>query len=103
MIGAPELAGLSARSRTPKVIAFAALTSAMIENRAPAAIALAVFGADPDAFRVLSRLARLGYAGRVLALAPPLPRRNLVERELRAQAPRLRLRVVCVAALAEAT
>jgi hypothetical protein len=78
----------------------AALTPAVLERLNPQALGIAVFAADPDAFHALSRLARLGYRGRVLAFAPPLPRRKLVERELRAHAPGLRVRVVCLLALA---
>jgi hypothetical protein len=99
LIGAPELAVLSARRRAPAAVDLAALTPAVLERLNPQALGIAVFAADPDAFQALSRLARLGYRGRVLAFAPPLPRRKLVERELRAHAPGLRVRVVCLLAL----
>jgi hypothetical protein len=100
LIEAPELAVLCARRRAPAAVDLAALTPAVLERLNPQALGIAVFAADPDAFQALSRLARLGYRGRVLAFAPPLPRRKLVERELRAHAPGLRVRVVCLLALA---
>ncbi len=99
LVAAPELVALAGRRRPPPPVGLTAFTPAFLDQAAPAAIGLAVFAGKPDAFLVVQHLARLGYRGRVIALAPPLPRRSLVERELRAQAPGLRLRLVCLPAL----
>lgn len=71
----------------------------MVEHAPPPAVGVAVFATDPDVFQVLGRLSKLGYKGRVIALAPPLPRRSIVEKEMRAQGPGLRLRLVCLPSL----
>jgi hypothetical protein len=81
-------------------VGFSALTPGLLDRVQPAAVAFALFSPVQDAFQVLGRLERLGFRGRVLALAPPLPARRMVERELQAQAPMLRVRVLCLPVLA---
>lgn len=100
LVSAAELTRLCARGGTKRMtLAYAELTPGMLERLRPRAVAFALLARGQDAFQVLGRLERLGYRGRVLALAPPLPARRMVERELRAQARGLRVRVVCLAAL----
>lgn len=99
LVRTPELRALAA-PRLRVEVAFRQLTPGTLERLAPRAVGFALFAEDCDAFQVLGRLERLGYRGRVLALAPPLPARRMVERELQAEARGLRLRVLCLAALA---
>ncbi|MGQ0567611.1 MAG: hypothetical protein ACT4OK_21460 [Gemmobacter sp.] len=72
------------------------LTADWIAERGAHAVVFALFARQPDAWQVCGHLRRMGYAGRVIALSPPLPNRRMVERELRADYPGLRLRVMPV-------
>ncbi len=99
LVGSRAIAPVALRA--VEVVDFARLTPALLDRLRPAALGFALFAEGHEAFQVLGRLERLGYRGRVLALAPPLPARRMVERELRAQAPGLRVRVVCLAELAQ--
>jgi hypothetical protein len=51
------------------------------------AVVCLLFGGQLDAMMVLRRLAAIGYSGRCLVLCPKLPRRDLVLKELQAEAP----------------
>lgn len=75
-------------------LTYGALTQRLFDRLSPPAVAVALFDPDTDVARSLTRLARLGYRGRVFVLAPPLPDAAMVEGELRAQFRSLRLRVV---------
>ncbi|MFN4158398.1 MAG: hypothetical protein ACK4GO_08365 [Gemmobacter sp.] len=77
----------------PIVLPYAALTGLVLAQLRPPAVVLALFCPMHDAARMAGRLERLGYRGRVILLAPPVPDRAMVERELRAQFPYLRLQV----------
>lgn len=83
-------------------LAYGALTQGLVDRLRPPALALALFDPDHDVALVLKRLARLGFRGRVLVLAPPLPDARMVQDELRATFPSLRLRVVEMADMAGA-
>jgi galactokinase len=65
----------------------------LAENRVQG-IVFALFATGPDAWQIGSQLTRAGFGGKVLALSPALPNRRMVERELRADYPALRLRVL---------
>ena len=95
----PELAILAWRLPNRTRGSTAAVLSQILAQR-PAAVAVALFGMSHDVLDLAEGLARAGYAGRVLALSPPLPNRRLVQRELAGQAPGLRLRLVTLASLA---
>lgn len=100
VVAAPELEPLGRRRNPPFAIPFDEITAALLDRARPSAIGFALFATRFDAFQVLDRLSRLGFRGRVLALAPPLPRRKLVERELRGQAPGQKIRIFCLSSLA---
>lgn len=99
-VGMPELAALGDRLPARLTAPTTAALVAAIMARQPRAVATALFGQSPDILDLADRLARAGYRGRVLALAPPLPNRKLVRRELAAQGSGLRVVLVTLAALA---
>lgn len=96
----PELAVLHERLPNRAKVAMMPALLAVVAAQRPRAVAVALFGMSHDVLDLTEGLARIGYRGLVLALAPPLPNRKLVQRELASQAPGLRLRLVTVAALA---
>lgn len=73
---------------------FAALTPAALRDIAPATVVLPLFAAEDDALTMVETLEAMGFCGRILVIAPHLPRPDLVERELRAAGPGLRLMLV---------
>lgn len=83
------------RHGVPIVLPFAAITAGVFDRIDPLAVGLALFCPRVDATVVLERLLRIGYRGRILVLAPPLPDPRLVQRDLAALFPALRLRVLC--------
>lgn len=70
------------------------LDAALIAQVTPCAVVFSLFAARHDAHAILDRLSAANFRGRVFALSPPLPDRAMVERELRARCPRLRLRIL---------
>lgn len=94
--GGEVLAALHRCRRRPDVVLAHGrdLDAALIARLAPRAVVFALFGAQTDALAILGRLARAGHRGRVLALSPPLPNPRMVERELKARHPGLRLRIL---------
>ena len=99
LIGAADLTGLPPSCRLwalPAPPRLRDLTADWIAESRIDAVAFAVFAASPDAWQIGAHLTRLGFAGRILALSPVLPNRAMVERELRADFPALRLRVMPV-------
>lgn len=98
-VDGPELAGLANRLPNRTNANLTAAIVAVVATRRPRAVAIALFGMSHDVLDLAEGLARIGYRGRVLALSPPLPNRRLVQRELAAQVPGLRLRLVTLAAL----
>lgn len=81
-------------------VSLARLDAGLTAAVAPRAVIFALFAAAPDVFQTADRLTRLGYRGRVFALSGPLPNHRMVERELRADFPALRLRIRMLGALA---
>lgn len=73
---------------------FAQLTAELLRQTAPSTIILPLFAGAHDALTMIEALENLGFAGRILVIAPHLPRPQLVERELRAAGPGLRLLLV---------
>lgn len=73
---------------------FAGLTGAMLEALAPTTIVMPLFAGPHDALTMVEALEEIGFAGRILVIAPHLPRPQLVERELRAAGPQGRLQLV---------
>lgn len=59
----------------------------------PDLIIIPLFGPGFDAIEVLAQLDRFGFRGDVLVRSPDLPNSHLVERELAAVVPNLRVRL----------
>lgn len=88
-----QLVGCTRRG-VPIALPFMAVTGTVLDRLRPSAVVFALFGIEVDATVVLARLDELDYRGRVFAISPPLPDPGMVERELRAEYPRLRFRVI---------
>jgi hypothetical protein len=74
--------------------ASADLCAALLADLAPERIVLPLFAGPCDAMTVIEQLQALHYTGKIVVIAPPLPRPDLVERELRAAGPGARLTLV---------
>lgn len=74
--------------------AFARLDARLLETLQPSIVTFPLIGADCDATQVVERLASLGFSGVAMALAADLPDPEMVQRELQALAPDLRLWLV---------
>lgn len=86
----PEATAVSAPVPGAPVIAPpAAVDAAFLARHAPQVIVAPLFTAGFDLLDFAAGLVRLGYAGSLRALSPPLPNPGLVRRELRAAAPGL--------------
>lgn len=96
-----QLVGCTRRA-VPIALPFMAITGVVLTRLRPPAVVFALFGIQVDATAVLARLDGLKYRGRVFALTPPLPDAQMVERELQAQFPDLRFRVIQMADLMQA-
>ncbi|MBC2835379.1 hypothetical protein [Paragemmobacter straminiformis] len=75
-------------------IAFAALDSGLLARVGPARVICRLFAPEADAMAVAETLAALGWAGRLTVVAPGLPNRAMVQRELQASAGRVKIEVV---------
>lgn len=97
MIAAPELAALPQaclQRQVPAPPRLGSLTAEWIAESGLDTIVFALFATWPDAWQIGGHLKRMGFSGRLIALSPALPNRGMVERELRADCPDLRLRVL---------
>lgn len=74
--------------------AFANLSRDLLERLAPTTILMPLFAGAQDALSMVETLEALGYGGRLIVIAPALPRPALVQRELRAAGPGERLFLV---------
>jgi hypothetical protein len=73
---------------------FDGLTAAGLHALGPTTVILPLFSAEHDAMTMVETLQEFGFSGRILVIAPHLPRPQLVERELRAAGPGARLMLV---------
>ena len=73
---------------------FADLGAALLDELKPTVVVMPLFYLDQDAMTVVEALQAMGFSGRILVIAPQLPRPALVERELRAAGPGERLTLV---------
>ncbi|HSF63121.1 MAG TPA: hypothetical protein VLA78_01960 [Paracoccaceae bacterium] len=92
-----ETLTLLERCRKPPALVLAHgrdLDGPLIARVAPRAVVFALFAEQNDALAILGRLAKAGHTGRIFALSPPLPNPRMVERELKARFPALRLRIL---------
>jgi hypothetical protein len=69
------------------------LNAHTISKTLPDLVILPLFGPGFDAIDALAQLERFGYRGDVLVRTPALPNSRIVERELAAVVPQLRVRV----------
>ena len=76
------------------IAAFIDLNAAFLAEVAPELVVLPLFSVGQDATTMVEALMNLGYDGAISVMAPRLPDRAMVERELRALGPGLRLRLV---------
>lgn len=67
------------------------ITAQLLASLRPDRVICALFGPAQDAYAVVEQLESLGYDGAITVLCPDLPRPKLVEAELRAIGPGLRL------------
>jgi hypothetical protein len=70
------------------------LSAALLAELAPDRVLVPLFGGPCDAMTVIEHLEALGYRGKIVVIAPPLPKPALVEREVRAAGPGDRLVLV---------
>lgn len=77
-----------------KVIRFAGLTADCLAHFRPDVVLFPLFSIAEDATIILTRLHELGYQGECLVLCPNLPKPRLIEAELRALAPDIRVQVL---------
>lgn len=92
-----ETLTLLERCRKPPALVLAHgrdLDAPLIARVAPRAVVFALFAEQNDAMAILARLAKAGHKGRIFALSPPLPNPRMVEREVKARYPTLRLRIL---------
>lgn len=73
---------------------FSALGPAMIARIRPDRVVCPLLARDFDASLLAQRLAGWGYRGRLTVIAPRLPDRAMVQREVAAAAPLLKVEVV---------
>ncbi len=73
---------------------FGAIDAGMLGRVAPDCVICRLFATDSDAMLVAETLAALGWRGRLLVIAPGLPNRAMVQRELQASAPGVTIEVV---------
>jgi hypothetical protein len=90
----PDTAGHLRRLGASVVVSPAPLDAALLARVAPQAVAFPLMGRTHDATQVLGVLDACGFGGEAIILAPPLPNRGMVARELAACAPRVRLTLV---------
>lgn len=75
-------------------IAFGTLDAAVLARVAPAFVICRLFAKDSDAMAVAEVLAALRWKGRLVVIAPGLPNRAMVQREIQSGAPGIKVEVV---------
>lgn len=76
-------------------LGFADLTAETMATHKPTLIIMPLFGTNHDATCAIELLESLTYQGRIVVLAPDLPKPRLVERELQSLGPGPRLTLIC--------
>ena len=66
---------------------FGAVSPYLLAQVRPDCVACPLLGTDFDAATLAQRLARIGFAGRLIVVAPALPDSRMVAREIAAAAP----------------
>ncbi|MGV8954757.1 MAG: hypothetical protein ACOH2M_26910 [Cypionkella sp.] len=78
-------------------MAYADLSLEALTQLGATAVVCHLFAGRIDAMMVLNRLAHIGYQGRCIVLCPSLPRRDLVQSELQAEAAGILIELIEVA------
>lgn len=87
-LGPADLDGVMAPPpRTSAFARFAEVTPGLVAQLAPDVVIAPLFGRGFDIVDIAARLAECGFAGRLYALSPPLPRPEAVRAEVAEQAP----------------
>ncbi|MEO6298829.1 MAG: hypothetical protein ABIV25_09010 [Paracoccaceae bacterium] len=73
---------------------FSDLGPELLSDLKPTRIILPLFSAEHDAMAVIEILEGLKFSGQITVIGPDLPRPRLVERELRAMGPGVRLSLI---------
>ena len=77
-------------------VRFAGLSRTAFDHVAPTTVAIPLIAKPYDALDMIAFLQDIGYAQRIVVIAPALPNRAMVERELRAAGPQGRLTLISV-------
>ncbi len=72
----------------------ARIDAAVLARLAPVQVICALFDASADAMAVAERLTECGWSGRLTVLAPGLPDRRMVQRELQVVATGITVEVI---------
>jgi hypothetical protein len=86
-------AGPQQEDVTVTALPFTEVNARTIGRILPDLVVMPLFGPDFDAIDALTQLERYGYRGEVLVRTPVLPNSRIVERELAAVVPGLRVRL----------
>lgn len=79
---------------TPVSVLFSSLEQKLVSSVAPSKVVVPLMARGFDAAEVIEQLASCGYQGAVWVLAPKLPNRRMVERELRSMAQGIQIEVI---------
>ena len=94
LVIAEVYAGTFASEVTQISISYADLSARVLSQILPDLVVMPLFGAGFDAIEALAQLDRFGFRGDVVVRTPYLPNNRIVERELCALVPNLRVRLV---------
>lgn len=90
-------AGSMTQSNTTKdvlILSLAELSNEIVTGFNPDAVVFSLFGLNDDATLVVARLGEIGFRGKCIVLAPPLPRLELIKAELTSISPALTLELI---------
>lgn len=75
-------------------ISFAALEQKLVASVSPSKVVMPLMARGFDAMEAIEQLGLCGYQGPVWVLAPKLPNRRMVERELKSIVPGIQVEVI---------
>lgn len=90
--------GPDSRSEGMVFIDYSALTCALLDRLKPEMVMTSLFGRKYDALDVARKLSEYGYSGSVRAVSAPLPRPELIKREIKQSAPGIDFDIVSMPA-----
>jgi hypothetical protein len=92
LIGGAE-AGALPPDVTVVALPYARVTASIIVEVRPDLVIMPLFGPGFDAIEALTQLERFGFRGEIIVRGPNLPNSRIVERELAAVVPNLKVRL----------